>query len=61
MSDDLIKTLDFNKLERDVLFERDKQLWKELDKIFDKESKHFKNLKQLENRVFESLKTNSSN
>ena len=59
--DDLIKTLDLSKLKRDELFERDKQLWKELDKISDKESNHYKNLKQLENKVFESLKTNSTN
>ena len=56
--DDLIRTLDLKKLERDDLFERDKQLWKELDKISDKEGKYYKNLKQLENKVFEALKTN---
>ena len=58
--DDLIQTLDLSKLERDELFERDEQLWKELDKISDKESNRYKNLKQLENKVFESLKTNST-
>jgi hypothetical protein len=59
--DDLIRTLDLKKLERDDLFERYKQLWKELDKISDKKGKHYKNLKQLENKVFEALKTNSTN
>lgn len=58
--DDLIQTLDLSKLERVELFERDEQLWKELDKISDKESNRYKNLKQLENKVFESLKTNST-
>ena len=42
------------------MFERNEQLWKELDKISDKESNYYKSLKQLENKVFESSKTNST-